>query len=72
MFYLEFVFFHSFCILGDDELINAVLNITVEKGIEVVDGVVDSVIGDTPLREVVGADLGRSVSPPRWATSTTV
>ena len=43
-------------------MIDAVLNITVHKGGEVIDGIVDAVVGDTSLRIVVGAYLGRTVT----------
>ena len=49
-------------ILGHDQVVDAVLDVAVHEGREVVDRVVDAVVGDAPLRVVVGADLGRAVT----------
>ena len=58
----EFALLQPFCILGYHELVDAVLDIAVHEGREVIDGVVDAVVGDTSLRIVVGAYLGRAVT----------
>ena len=49
-------------VLGHDQMIDAVLNIAVHEGREVVDGVVDAVVGDASLGIVVGTYLGRAVT----------
>ena len=43
-------------------MVDAVLDVAVHEGGEVVDGVVDAVVGDAALRIVVGADFGRAVA----------
>jgi len=43
-------------------MINAVLNIAVHKSGEVIDGIVDTVVGDTSLRIVVSTYLYRTVT----------
>ena len=43
-------------------MVDAVLDVAVHEGRQVVDRVVDAVVGDAPLRVVVGADLGRTVA----------
>ena len=43
-------------------MVDAVLDIAVHEGGKIVDRVVDAMIGDTSLREVVGADLGTTIA----------
>ena len=59
---LQLALLQTLGVLGYDQVIDAVLNIAVHEGRKVVDRVVDAVVGDTPLRVVVGADLGRAVA----------
>ena len=61
-FVLKFTFFQSFRIFRYNQVVNAVLDVSVHKGAEVVDGIVDAMVGDTSLRIVVGTDLGRTVA----------
>ena len=58
----ELRFLEAFGVLGYDEVVDAVLYVAVHKGGKVVDGVVDAMVSDAPLRIVVGAYLGRAVS----------
>ena len=59
---LQFRLFQSLSVLRYDQVVDHVLNVTVHEGREVVDRIVDAVVGDTSLRVVVGADLGRAVA----------
>ena len=43
-------------------MVDAVLNVAVHEGCQVVDGIVDAMVGDTSLRIVVRADFGRTVT----------
>ena len=43
-------------------MVDAVLDVAVDECLEVIDGIVDSVVSDAPLREIVSANLGRSVA----------
>ena len=43
-------------------MVDAVLDVSVHKGGEIINGVVDAVVGDASLRIVVGAYLGRAVA----------
>ena len=58
----EFTLLESLGILGDNEMIDAILDIACHEGLEIVDGVVDAMVGDAALREVVGTDLGTAVA----------
>ena len=49
-------------ILGNDKVVDAVLNIAIHKRRQVVDRVVYAVVGDSTLRIVVGANLCRTVA----------
>lgn len=43
-------------------MVNAVLNVAIHKGGQIVNGIVDAVVGDTSLRIIVGTYFCRSVS----------
>ena len=43
-------------------MVDTVLNVTVHKGGEVIDGIVDTMVGDASLRIVVGTDFSGAVS----------
>ena len=43
-------------------MVNAVLDVAIHKSCEVVDGVVDAVVGNATLRVVVSAYFGRAVA----------
>ena len=58
----EFGFLEAFGVFGNDEVVDAVLNVAVHEGGEVVDGVVYAVVCDSPLRIVVCAYLGGAVA----------
>ena len=65
--YLKFTLLEAFCIFGNNQLIDAALDITVHEGGEIVDGVIDAMVGDSTLRIVVcsnfcGAIAGRDES----------
>ena len=60
--YSEICLFHSFCILADHQLVYYPLDIAFHEGGEVVEGVVDAVVGNTSLRLIVGADLRGAVA----------
>ena len=55
---LQFGLFELLGILSDNEVIDAVLDIAVHKGGQVVDCVADAVVGNASLRIVVGTDFG--------------
>lgn len=59
---LEFGLFQPLGVLSDGEVVDAVLYVAVHECREVVDGVVDAVVGDATLRVVVGADLCAAVT----------
>ena len=59
---LKFAFFQSFCIFRYNQVVDAVLNFSVHEGTEIVNGLVDAMVGDSSLRIVVGTDLGRTVA----------
>ena len=59
---LKLALLDAFSVFGDREAVDAVLNVAVHKGGEVVDGVIDAVVSDATLGKVIGADLGRTVS----------
>ena len=44
-------------VFSDYELVYHVLDIAVDKGLKIIYGIVDAVVGDAPLRIVVGADF---------------
>ena len=46
---LQFGLLQSFCIFRHDEVVNAVLDVAVHEGCQVVDGVVDAVVDNTSL-----------------------
>mgnify|MGYP007026104471 CR=1 FL=1 len=54
---LQFALFQSFCIFRHNQVVDAVLDVSVHEGGEIVDGVVDAVVRDASLRIVVGAYL---------------
>ena len=39
-------------------MVDAILNVSVHKCRQIIDGVTDAVVGDATLRVVVGADFG--------------
>ena len=39
-------------------MVDAILNVAVHEGTEIVDGIVDAMVCDTSLRIIVGTDLG--------------
>ena len=51
-----------FGVLGNREVVNAVLNIAVHESLKIVYGVIDAVVGYSPLRIIVGADFSRAVA----------
>ena len=59
---LQFGFLEFLGVLGHNEMIDAVLDVTVHKGGQIVDGITDTVVGDAPLGIVVSADFGRAVT----------
>ena len=60
--FLQFSLFQFFGILGNDEVVDAVLNVTIHEGWQVVDGVANAVVGDATLGVIVGANLCRAVA----------
>ena len=59
---LQLAVFYPFGIFGNDEAVDAVLYIPVHKSGEVVNRIIDAMVGDAPLWEIVGADFGRPVT----------
>ena len=59
---LQFGLLQSFCIFCHDEVVNAVLDVAVHEGCQVVDGIVDTVVGDASLWIVVGTDFCTAVT----------
>ena len=59
---LKFAFFQTFRIFRHNQVVDAVLDVSVHEGGEIVDGVVDAVVRDASLRIVVGAFLGGAVA----------
>ncbi len=59
---LQFALFQSFCIFRHNQVVDAVLDVSVHEGGEIVDGVVDAVVRDASLRIVLGAYLGGAVA----------
>lgn len=59
---LEFALLEALGVFRYDQMVDAVLDVAVHEGRQVVDRVVDAVVGDAPLRVVVGTDLGRTVA----------
>ena len=59
---LQLALLDTFSVFGNREAVNAVLNVAVHEGGEVVNGVIDAVVGDATLGKVVGANLGRTVA----------
>ena len=43
-------------------MVDAILNVAVHESLEIVDGVVDAMVGDASLRIIVGANLCRAVA----------
>ena len=60
--FLQFSLLELLGILGNDEVVDAVLNVTVHEGRQVVDGVANAVVGDATLGVIVGANLCRAVA----------
>ena len=58
----EFRFLQAFRVFCHDEVGDAVLDVAVHEGLKIVDGVVDSVVRDSSLRVVVGANFGGAVT----------
>jgi len=50
--------FQPLGVLGNDKMVNAIADVAVHKGCEVIYRVVDAVVGDASLRIVVGAYFG--------------
>ena len=59
---LQLAVFYPLGIFGNDEAVDTVLYIAVHKSGEVVNRIIDTMVGDAPLREIVGADFGRPVA----------
>ena len=59
---LQFVFLEFFGILGHGEMVDHVLDVATEESLQVVDGVANTMVGDTALWKVVSADLGTAVA----------
>ena len=59
---LQFGFLKTLSVLGYDEVVDAVLDVSVHECCKVVDGVVDAVVRDAPLGIVVGTYLCRTVA----------
>ena len=59
---LKFTFFQAFCIFRYNQMVDAILDFSVHEGTEVVDGIVDAMVGDASLWVVVSTNLGRTVA----------
>ena len=59
---LQFGSLELFGILRDGELIDYILDVSVHKCLKIVYGIIYTVIGDTPLRVVLGTYLSRTVA----------
>ena len=59
---LKFAFFETFGIFGNLQRIDDTLDVSVHEGREVIDGIADTMVGDTALRVVIGTDLGTTVA----------
>ena len=59
---LQFALLQTLGVLGYNQVVDAVLNVTIHKGRKIVDGVVYTVVGDAALRIVVGTNLRRAVT----------
>jgi hypothetical protein len=53
---------HLFCILSKLKGINHFLYIAIYEAIQIVHGFVYPVVGDSPLRPIIGSNLGRTVA----------
>ena len=43
-------------------MVDAILNVARQKGLEIVNGVIDSVVRNPALGKIVGTDFGRTVA----------
>ncbi len=59
---LDFAFFEAFGVFSHNQVVDAVLDVAVHECGKVIDGIADAVVGDAPLRIVVGANLGAAVA----------
>ena len=62
VYWLKFGGLEFFGVFGHDEVVDTVLDVTVDKGLKIIDSVVDAMIGDASLRIIIGAYLGRTVA----------
>lgn len=54
--------FELFGIFGYYEVVDDILDVAVDKCLQIIYGVVDAVISDAPLGIIIGAYLGRAVA----------
>ena len=54
--------FHSLSILCHNQVVNAILYMSVHEGIQIIYGIANAVVFDTSLRVVVRTYLGRTVT----------
>lgn len=59
---LEFCFFHALGIFCHCKRVYHILDVAIEKTLQVVGGITDTMVGHTTLWEIVGANLGAAVT----------
>ena len=55
---LKFAFFQAFCIFRYDQMVDTILDVSVHEGCQIIDCIVDAVVGDTSLGIVVSSYFG--------------